>query len=157
MVSTSALLTLYYLLPLDGADEVAVAGWLAAGLTAFAVVAALQIRGIFRATYPALRAITGFGVALPLFVLVFASTYLTLDAADPSAFSERLSHTDALYFTVTIFSTVGFGDITPSSESARVVVTVQMVGGLVVLGLLARVVVGAVQVSRQRLRDQRLE
>lgn len=151
VVGTGALLTIYYLLPLDGADAVTVAGWLAAGLVAFAIVAVLQIRGILRARYPALRAITGFGVALPLFVLVFASTYLTMAAADPSAFSEDLTHTDALYLTVTIFTTVGFGDITPSSQGARIVVTVQMIAGLLVLGLLARVVVGAVQMSRHRL------
>lgn len=153
VVSTTALLVLYYIVPLDRASGAAVAGWLAAGLGAFVTVAIVQVRGILRAPYPALRAITGFGVALPLFVLVFAGTYLTMAAADPSAFSEGLSHTDALYFTVTIFSTVGFGDITPASQSARIVATVQMIAGLLVLGLLARVVVGAVEESRQRRRE----
>jgi voltage-gated potassium channel len=150
-VSTGTLLVCYYLVPLDRAEGAAILGWLATGLSAFVAVAVVQIRGILRAPYPALRAITGFGVALPLFVLVFASTYLTMSASDPSAFSERLSHTDALYFAVTILSTVGFGDITPATESARVAAMVQMVSGLLVLGLLARVVIGAVQESRQRM------
>jgi voltage-gated potassium channel len=153
VISAGALVALYYVLPLDRAEGTAIFGWLAAGLTAFAGVAVAQIRGILRAPYPALRAITGFGVALPLFVLVFASAYLTMAAADRSAFTEGLSHTDALYFTVTVLSTVGFGDVTPVSEPARIVVTVQMIGGLLVLGLLARVVVGAVQESRERRRE----
>jgi len=38
-------------------------------------------------------------------------------------FGGHLSHTDGLYFTVTVFSTVGFGDITAKTETARLVVT----------------------------------
>jgi len=93
------------------------------------------------------------GAAVPLFVLVFASTYLLLASGQPQAFTEPLSHTDALYFTMTVFSTVGFGDIAPQSDAARLAVTVQMVGNLVVLGGLARVVVGAVRMGRQRQAD----
>jgi voltage-gated potassium channel len=155
--STLVLLVVYYLLPLDRSAGGALVAWLGAGLVAFMAVAALQIRAILRAPYPALRAVTGFGIAIPLFLLVFASTYLSIAAGDRQAFSEALSHTDALYFTVTVFSTVGFGDITPSSQSARIATTLQMVGGLLVLGLLARVVVSAVQESRERQREARRE
>ena len=42
-------------------------------------------------------------------------------------FSQPLNHTDALYFTVTVFATVGFGDITATTEAARLVVTGQMI------------------------------
>lgn len=153
VISTSALLGLYYAVPLDDADGAAVLGWLAGGLLAFVAVAVVQVRGILRAPFPALRAIAGLGVAVPLFVLIFASSYLTVAASDPAAFSEGLSHTDALYFSLTIFSTVGFGDITPVSQGARIVASVQMVADLLVLGLLARVVFGAVQESRRRLRE----
>jgi hypothetical protein len=48
-------------------------------------------------------------------------------ANHPANFSTHaLTRTDALYFTVTVFSTVGFGDITAASQSARLVVTAQM-------------------------------
>ena len=153
VVTTTALIAVYYVLPLDRADGTVILAWFAAGITAFVAVAATQIRAILHAPFPALRAIAGFGVAIPIFVLVFASMYLSMSAADPRAFSEALSHTDALYFTVTIFSTVGFGDITPSSQSARITTTVQMIGGLLVLGLLAQVVVSAVREARQRQRE----
>ena len=43
-----------------------------------------------------------------------------------ASFTEPLTRADALYFTVTVFSTVGFGDITAKSETARVVLIVQM-------------------------------
>ena len=68
-------------------------------------------------------------------------------------FSQPLTRTDALYFTVTVFSTVGFGDITPKSEAARVVVIVQMLGDLALLGAGARVLLGAVQRGLQRRQD----
>ncbi|HEY5989876.1 MAG TPA: potassium channel family protein, partial [Streptosporangiaceae bacterium] len=56
-------------------------------------------------------------------------------------------------FTVTVFSTVGFGDIRPESELARLVVTGQMVADLVIIGLGARIVVGAVRVGQRRRSD----
>jgi hypothetical protein len=62
----------------------------------------------------------------------------------------RLTRTDALYFTVTVFSTVGFGDITAKTEAARPVVTGQMIVDLVVIALMVKVVVGAVKQGRQR-------
>ena len=67
-----------------------------------------------------------------------------------ASFTQPLTRTDALYFTVTVFTTVGFGDITAKSETARVVLIVQMLGDLVLLGAGARVLLGAVQHSRER-------
>ena len=55
--------------------------------------------------------------------------------ASPASFStHQLTRTDALYFTVTTFTTVGFGDIIPASQGARLVVTAQMILDLLVLG-----------------------
>ena len=59
-----------------------------------------------------------------------------------SNFGERLTHTDALYFAVTVFFTVGFGDISAMSEAARLVVTGQMLADLIGLGI--RVILAAV-------------
>ena len=153
LVNTTVLVALYSLLPLDQPVGEATIAWLLAGLLAFAVVVVLQVRSILQSRYPAMRAVEALGAAVPLFVLVFASTYLLLASTRPQAFTEPLSHTDALYFTMTVFSTVGFGDIAPRSDMARLIVTVQMVGNLVVFGALARVVVGAVRMGRQRQAD----
>ena len=61
-----------------------------------------------------------------------------------------MTRTDALYFTVTVFSTVGFGDITAKTEAARLVVTGQMIADLVVIGLAVKVIAGAVKRGRQQ-------
>ena len=150
LMQTTALVALYYLLPLDRTVSRAAVTWLVLGLIAFVVLVAVQVVSILRSSYPALRAVEALSTAVPLFVLIFATTYLLLTASQQRAFNEPLDKTDALYFTMTVFSTVGFGDIVPRTEAARLTVTLQMVGNLIVLGLLARVVVGAVQLTRQR-------
>jgi hypothetical protein len=50
-----------------------------------------------------------------------------------------------LYFTVTVFATVGFGDITATTELTRALVTGQMVSGIVIVGLGARIIVDAIK------------
>ena len=71
-------------------------------------------------------------------------------AVSASNFGQKLTHTDALYFTVTVFTTVGFGDITAKSEGARLLVTAQMIADLIVLGVGAKIILGAVTRGRQR-------
>ena len=66
-----------------------------------------------------------------------------MERASAASFTQPLTRTDALYFAVTVFSRVGFGDITPKSEAARVVLIVQMLGDLALLGAGARVLLGA--------------
>ena len=82
--------------------------------------------------------------------VVFASTYWIVAQEQSGAFSEPLNRTDALYFTITTFSTVGFGDITPVTQLARILVTVQILVGLVTVGVIAKLVLGAVQVAVAR-------
>jgi hypothetical protein len=67
---------------------------------------------------------------------------------EPGAWTSRATRTDALYFTVTVFSTVGFGDISATSQAARLIVTIQMILDLIVLGLGVRVFLAAVEFGR---------
>lgn len=83
-------------------------------------------------------------VAVLLFVALFALLYMVMTTANPGAFSMVLDKSAALYFAMTITSTVGFGDIVPVSTLARNVVTFQMLLNLVVLGAAVRGVVYAV-------------
>jgi hypothetical protein len=85
-----------------------------------------------------------------LFLLLFAGTYFVLGRLSASNFSESMTRTDALYFTVTVFATVGFGDITATSQGARALVTGQMVAGIVIVGIGARIIVDAIKYGRQQ-------
>ncbi len=106
------------------------------------------MRAILRAQYPGIRAVQSLAVITPLFLLLFAATYFILGVDDPATFTEHLSRSDAIYLTVTIFATVGFGDITAQTEAARLVVTTQMLLDLVVLGFGIQVIFGAVKRSK---------
>ncbi|MCU0262810.1 MAG: potassium channel family protein [Candidatus Nanopelagicales bacterium] len=66
-----------------------------------------------------------------------------------TAFSEPLDRVGALYFTVTVLATVGFGDIHPVSSLARAAVTGQMVMDVVLVGVVVRVLVAAARISLQ--------
>jgi voltage-gated potassium channel len=149
-LTSTVLVVLYYRLPLTGPLDGSAAALLVAGLALFVGIISWQLRSILRSDYPALRAIEGLAAAIPLFLLVFAAAYLKLADAQEAAFSEPLSRTDSLYFTITVFATVGFGDITPVITSARILVMIQMVGDLLVVGLVLRAMLEAVRQGRER-------
>ena len=148
--STAVLVTIYYLLPLDHSERWFAVTALVIGLAALVGLVAFQVRAISGSRYPGLRALEALGVTVPLFLLLFASTYVVLAALATGSFNQPMNHTNALYFTVTVFATVGFGDITAQTETARLLVTGQMITDLIILGLGARVILGAVQRGRQR-------
>jgi len=150
IVSATVLLVLYYLLPIEQRAHQSVALRLAGGLALFAVVLFLEIKAISNSQHPKLRAVSAMAIIIPLFIVVFAWLYLTMTNSDPTAFGSRLTRTNALYFTVTVFSTVGFGDITPKSEVARLLVTVQMVADLIVVGVVVRLIVATVSRRESR-------
>jgi hypothetical protein len=148
--STIALVAIYYLLPLDRASSAVAITMLVVGLTAFVGLVAFQVRSIIKATYPVLKAVGAFATSAPLFLLLFAGTYFVTGGISAGNFSEPMTRTDALYFTVTIFATVGFGDIVAVSEGARVLVMGQMVLDVIIVGLGAKIIVDAVKYGRER-------
>jgi voltage-gated potassium channel len=150
LVVTTALVVLYYLLPLDRPWDSDTAVRLLTGLLIFAGLTVWQVRAIAGSRYPGLQAAEALGLIVPLYLLLFASTYFVMERASAANFTEPLTRTDALYFAVTVFTTVGFGDITAKSETARVVLIVQMLADLALLGAGARVLLGAVHRGQQR-------
>ena len=148
--SSAVLVTIYYLLPLDHTAQWLAVMMLAIGLAVLIGLVAYQVRAISGSRYPGLRALEALAVTVPLFLLLFASTYMVMAALAARSFSQPLNHTDALYFTVTVFATVGFGDITATASVSRLLVTGQMIIDLIILGLGARVILGAVSRGRQR-------
>jgi voltage-gated potassium channel len=153
LLSTTVLVVLYYVLPLDEPWNGDTAVRILIGLLVFAGIAVWQVRTIAGARYPAVKAIEALGLIVPLYLLLFASTYFVMERASAANFTQPLTRTDALYFAVTVFSTVGFGDIAAKSEAARVVLIVQMLGDLALLGAGARVLLGAVRRGQQRGSD----
>jgi len=150
LLTVVGLVVLYYLLPLDRDFQGPTLLRLVAGLAGVALLVAWQVRAILRARHPALRAVEAIALSLPLFLLLFAAAYVLLAGSDSGAFTQPLTRTDGIYFVVTVFATVGFGDIAPVTEVARVLVTLQMVGDLVLIGLVLRIFLTAVNRGRRR-------
>lgn len=154
-IAVTALLTLYFVLPLQDRGNFAVrAGAVIVASTIFGAIFVRQLRQIHKARYPVLRAVEAIGLVATVFIVAMASIHYGLAAATPSSYSEALSRLDALYFTVTTLATVGYGDITPTSEVTRSVTMVQMVLGIALLGAGIRALLGIGRmVAEQRRND----
>lgn len=152
LLTAAGLVVAYYLLPMNRPFAGGGAVGLVLGLIAVLVIFIWQIRMIARSPRPRLRAVQAFATVLPLFLLLFAAAYYLLEQSEPRSFTEPLTRTDALYFTITVFSTVGLGDIAARSEPARVVTMLQMTGDILVVAVAARMAVGAVQAGLRRQR-----
>ena len=155
VLTTLALLAAYFAAPMTRPFTTRTVVLLVLALVVCAVFMAWQARAIARSPSPRLRTVEALATSAPLFVLAFASTYCLLANGTPPGFSERLTHLDSLYFTITVFSSVGFGDIVPRSQAARAVTTVQMLGDLVFLGFAAKVFLEAMRRGVERRDHQR--
>jgi voltage-gated potassium channel len=148
--SVTLLLVVYYVVPLDRPLSPSTVIWLGLGFAAAAAIVAWQVRAVLVSDVPRLRATQTVVTGLAVFLVLFASIHFRLSQGNPDSFTEPLSRTDSLYFTITLFATVGFGDIAPRTEVARILTMIQMVVGLVLVGLVARILLGAVQTAEQR-------
>ncbi|GGW11421.1 metal transporter [Streptomyces capoamus] len=146
----AGLVTAYYLLPLDwhGGDLTAVT--LVGGLVAAGLFFGWEVWLIKRSPSPRLKAAEAVSATVSLYLVLFASGYYLLERAVPGSFDEHLDRTDALYFTFTTFTTVGFGDIFAVSRTGRVLVMCQMTCTLLIVGLAVRVLTAAVRAGLRR-------
>ena len=153
--SIVALLWVYYTIPVKGTDGDSDLPWLILELVIFGAVVGVQVPLITRARYPLLRGMESLALTILLFLLIFARVYLSNSAADPAVFTQPLDNDTALYFTVTVFATVGFGDIVAATNAMKLLVTVQMLLNLVVFGLVIRVLSSAAQRGVARKKSDR--
>jgi voltage-gated potassium channel len=108
---------------------------------------AWQIQRISKAELPELRAAETLGVVIAVFLVAFSAIYLSLSHHAPWNFTQRLDQVRALYFTVSVFSTVGFGDITPRTDPARMIVSAQMLLDLALIGAGVRLILNVAKSS----------
>ena len=126
---------------------------LVAALFVFSGMVVWQVKAIIRSDYPGLRASEALITILFGLLAVFALIYLAASASDQSAFSEPLNHMSSMYFTVSTFGTVGFGDIVPTNDTTQLLVMIQILIDLVIIGGIARVIMMAASSGRERKRQ----
>jgi hypothetical protein len=141
----------YALAPLGQRPMGSVIAGLVVSVLLLTIVVTWQIVAVTRSPSPVLRAVEGVALSVPLLLLLFACIYVVTAENDPGSFSEPLTRIDAMYFATTVFATVGFGDISAASQTARVLVMAQMFADLILIGVIAKVLVGVAQRRRGAL------
>jgi bacteriorhodopsin len=155
LVSIVLLFALYGVLPVADRTGLGTLLELFVGLVIFGAVLGWEVLKIMGAEHPELRAAEALAIAVPIVLIVFAFTYLSLSHVRPGSFSEPLNHVRAVYFVITVLSTVGFGDITPKTDAAMIVVSFQIMLDLVLLVGIVRAVFFAAQVGVRRRQTER--
>jgi hypothetical protein len=149
-ITVALVVAVYFLVPMDRAFGAATVSELVLGALVLVGVIAWQLRQIRRSVHPGARAVEAIAFTVPVYILLFATTYYLMAHANSTTFTAPFSRIDSMYFSVSVFTTVGFGDIVARAQAARVVVTCQMILNLVIVGLVLRLLVNAIKISRQQ-------
>lgn len=138
----AGLLVAYYAFPTEwaGASAAGVAFSLAITVAGLALVAAVMVREL-RAVRrgDAGRGVRMLAMMLVLLIVAASLTFFLLNQAKPEEFVGLTTKTDALYFTLTTMSTVGYGDVHAEGQLARALVCILIVFNVVVVASLARI------------------
>jgi hypothetical protein len=140
LFAVAGIMGAYYLLPFDHLSSERSILRLGSVVALVAAVFLWQFRRISSAALPELRAVEALGIIIAVFLVGFSIVYLSMSHSHVTTFSQPLDHTEALYFTISVFSTVGFGDITARTDSARLVVSAQMLLDLAIIGVVVRMI-----------------
>jgi 4-amino-4-deoxy-L-arabinose transferase-like glycosyltransferase len=153
VAALALLLAALYLLPFNHFSSGGSVLRLGAVIALVAAVFILQVQRISKAELPELRAVEALGIVIGVFLVGFSVIYLSMSRHNMHTFTQPLDPTQALYFTISVFSTVGFGDITPRTDPARLVVSAQMLLDLAIIGIVVRMIFTAAR-SRIAPRDE---
>ena len=151
---TLLLLVAYFAAPIGQDADVVGVVVLVVGLVGFVALLMFQVSRILDSPMPQLRAAEALATVVPLLIVVFALFYVAYSAADPGAFSETITKVNGLYFTVTVLATVGFGDITATTDGTRIAVTLQMIIDLLIIGVVVKILIGASRIAVERRRTE---
>lgn len=130
------LLLVYFLVPYD-ADRAPI------GVAAGVLLSVAAIVGVGVVIYRELErpdrrlGIVHLVLALEAVLMTFSFAYYLVATSAPGQFSGLATRLDALYFSTTTLTTVGYGDIHASGQVARGLVTAQLVFNLVFVGAFA--------------------
>ncbi|MBB1517315.1 two pore domain potassium channel family protein [Tessaracoccus sp. MC1679] len=130
MLLPTAVLTFHFLVPVSASDApVGTVLGFVVGAVCLAAVAGAVFNEVRQAA-KRLRAVHLL-LAFELVLVIFSFGYFLLTVQQPGQFNGLTTRLDALYFSMTTMSTVGYGDIHAEGQLARLLVTVQLVFNLV--------------------------
>ncbi len=138
---------LYVLMPLQ--TDLAWLG-LIIGFAALLCIAPFAVKRavtVSRSPFPMLAAAEAILMVVAMLIFGFSSVYLAINR-EVDQFEGLDTRIDALYFTVTTLSTVGYGDVHATGQLARALVTVQILFDLSLLAVSVKLLLGAARQGR---------
>ncbi|MGH8775223.1 MAG: potassium channel family protein [Jiangellaceae bacterium] len=141
-----ALIVGYFLLPLDGSIGLRLASY-AAGLALVVLIVGRQLRRHLSSRDNDIR-VDSLALAIVLAILLFALTYYAVNSAGAGQFSGIATRVDALYYSLTVATTTGFGDVSAQGQLARVLVSGQLVFNIVILATAAPLLTRTIRARR---------
>jgi hypothetical protein len=142
----------------DGWERLARGAETASMLPLLALLAAGILRFVYRSRRLSIDGILATVVVYVLMAIMFSRLYLLLLAANPQSFelpvaaAERTPHLlqiDMLYYSLITQCSVGYGDILPAGEVARMLAVIQAIVGQFYMAVVVAVFVG-MYVSQRR-------
>lgn len=119
--------------------------------TSYWAIFTVALVRLSRSSHPVVDGVILLMLLFALLLLGYAYLYYSLSFYDAEAFTTSIaSKISAVYFSVTTLSTVGFGEISPGNDTARLVVMSQMILDLTLLGLGVKLLS---QASRNRAQE----
>ena len=128
----------FLLLPVQAltlGDSFLIAAVFLIGLAGAASLIVSQVMAYRNAKLSGRARLQGLLVALYVAVLFFALSYYLMAMSNPDQIAGLKTRMDALYFSLTIVSTVGFGDVHADGQAARAVVSLQLAFNLIFVSL----------------------
>ncbi|MEV7772764.1 ion channel [Kitasatospora sp. NPDC086791] len=150
LLAFTLLMAGYFTLPLGWlGDRHPVMSWTAfvAALGGLTWLMLAKIVGVLRGT--AKRPVVWLVFLIGLAATIFSATYYVM-GAHKAEFAGLETRLDALYFTVVTMATVGYGDITPAGQTARLIVVLQILYNFVFLAAAAGAASRAVRSNVER-------
>lgn len=129
----------FYAFPTRFEDGPLVAAELVLTVVGLAVMTRLVAREVAQVQAGrSVRSTSALASLLVLVVVSFSFAFVVLDQAAPRQVAGLETRTDALYFTVSTMTTVGYGDVHAEGQAARVLVIALIVFNVVVVAGLLR-------------------
>jgi voltage-gated potassium channel len=125
------LVVAYFLIPLEGSLAFRLLAY-GLGLALVVFVVARQMRRHLGSRDNEVR-IDSLALAIVMSVLLFALAYYAVSTAESGEFSGLSTRVDALYYSLTVATTTGFGDVSAQSQLARVLVSAQLVFNMLIV------------------------
>lgn len=143
-----AILTFYFLVPIGSED--APIGMLFGVLVSVACIGVVSWLVVAEARRAQRRLrVEQLFVAFELVLVGFSLGYYLLSVDRPGEIDGLHTRLDALYFSLTSMSTVGFGDITATGQLGRLLVTVQIAFSLVFVATVVALLQDQLRTRRQ--------